>query len=213
MDTQSYHNALDVVPKAVVDLARFFRDLPSALRQKNAFIYSDPLSSLSWSRKYVEREMFYDIHESVTTEVEEFRLNWFGIARDCPVAGMPMWRWRQIVDEVRACWNDDEPSPPPSEYEDDPTGRMCADLLLDRCASFMLTFLEAPRDIPASRATELTPRQWEVVMLVCNRRLDVPEAADALGIEAGTVRKHLDEAAKALDMSVRDLRRRRISLT
>lgn len=229
-DTEFYHEALDVVPREVVELARFLREL-SVSRETANRVYDDPLDETSWSLRRNATISYYNSEGQVDyRNGDVLRLNWFGLGRDCPVPGMPAWKWRQIVSAMRALWDsrplhrweggdeDDDSDPfaesnkPRRRWGRAERGDAVAKLLLEQCADFMRTFLVEARPIPIERAEAvLSPRQWEVVALVCNQRLDAPEAAATLGIEVSTVRKYLEEAAKALDMSVKELRRRRIA--
>lgn len=199
-----YHGLLDVVPREVAELAAFLRRIAFLDATERATVIDDPLDGSSWGY-----------------EPEPY-LNWFGAARRNLVPGMPAWRWRRIIEEVQARFHDpkwrevipvDNNTPEGAglvSWDVDGRGQSCADWLLDQCAEFIRRFLQAPRPIPFERAQALTPRLWEVAVLVCNRRLDVPEAAQELGIEPTTTRKYLEDAAKALDVSVKELRRRSI---
>lgn len=192
-DTAAYHEALDVLPDRVVDLARFLRTLST----REGEVDDDPLERAAY-------------HEDSSGDLY---LNWFGLSRMNLIPGMPAWKWRAIVAEVRDLWESNGPDPfAPMPGDDRHRGEVVAKLLLQRCSEFISRYLRDPRPIPLERADELTPRQWEVVILVCNQRLDVPEAAALLGIEPSTARKYLEEAAKALDMTVKELRRRRVAI-
>lgn len=136
----------------------------------------------------------------------------------CPVYGMPKETWLGIRDEIIAQYDeakDDDPfRPEPSE--DTPTpdvGRYCAAMLVRRLAEWATKYLKEEPRIRQPEAEKLSPRQWEAVALLCNRRLELAEAGTIMGCEPGTVKRHFEEAAKTLGLSVKDLRRRRLSTT
>lgn len=220
-DTGFYHDALDLVPEQVVELARFLRTL-STNQEPEDEIVDDALDQRVWGGGTTEIERWYGPEDASMVEVTVYFLNWFGLARNCPVPGMPAWRWREIVATVKDLWESKTPYDDDDPFAEEPRGRnhwsykergeATARLLLQLCAEFIGRYLREPRAIPAERAEELSPRQWEVVILVCNQRLDAPEAAALLGIEPSTARKYLEEAAKALDLTVKELRRRRVGI-
>lgn len=136
----------------------------------------------------------------------------------CPVYGMPRETWLGIRDEIIAKYDfakaDDSDPFRPEPSTDVPTpdvGRDCAALLVRRLAEWATKYLKEEPRIRPPEAANLSPRQWEAVALLCNRRLELAEAGAIMGCEPGTVKRHFEEAAKALGMSVKDLRRRRLS--
>lgn len=75
-------------------------------------------------------------------------------------------------------------------------------------AYYIDRYLAPPPPITAEEADQLTLRQWQAVALLCHRRLSPEEAAEQLDVSATTVQRHLEEAAKALGISTKELRRR-----
>jgi predicted DNA-binding protein (UPF0251 family) len=62
--------------------------------------------------------------------------------------------------------------------------------------------------ITGEEADSLTDRQFQAVAMLCHRRLTPEEAGEQLGVNPTTVQRHLEEAAKSLGLTTKELRRR-----
>ncbi|MCZ7649605.1 MAG: hypothetical protein M5U26_30815 [Planctomycetota bacterium] len=131
-------------------------------------------------------------------------------ARICP--DIPQWLWEEMLTDlpIRIAMADVEVSLEVATETEELRHRAMTFGLLVQVQCARSVYLRSEPEIGPTEAEQLSPRQWEVVALVCNRGLDLPEAAERLGIEPGTARKHFDAAAKSLGLSVKELRRRRL---
>lgn len=161
--------------------------------------------------------------------------NWDELADECPDPIIPLAEWQRMVRSAESEWQSQEPDEASiREFaeeirEEDDTEDDLASLAQEErerqvneqrnasaaclrrlAADFLRRYLEEPAPVTATQAANLSAREWEVVALVCNRRFDLPEAANTLGLQPGTARTHFEAAAKKLGLTVKDLRRRRL---
>ena len=139
--------------------------------------------------------------------------------QECPTPGIPQWAWNEALQKVTneatiaaglaGPFDEIEPN---RQYASIQFGDRCTLILAEALVAFLAKYCREQDTIAPTMASLLSPREWEVVALVCNRRMDLPEAADELGMAVGTARKHFDEAARKLNMSVKELRRRRLEV-